>query len=61
MKYIVKIRGGGVIGITQEQRDKLATILLKVKGEQPVFVEIGTGGPLVATASIDSITEQKTW
>ncbi len=61
MNYIIKTISGEMIEINQRQRDKLVLILLEGTENRAAFVEIGESGPLIATSSIATITEKKTW
>ena len=61
MIYIIKTISGKEIEIDQQQRDKIAEALLSTKAERAGFVEIGEGGPIIATSAIATITRKDSW
>ena len=61
MKHLLRTMNGQQYEITDEQREKLATILLSKKADRPSFIEIGELGAIIAVSSISSIEKKATW
>jgi hypothetical protein len=59
MIYLMKLKNGEDIVLTQSARDGLARLLTAQKDERPEFIEISSTGAIISLSSIAAIIPLK--